>query len=88
MITSTDTTIRASLLFLAGMALIALLFFTRDLLAPFALAIFVWLIIDAFARWMDNLSPKFPYWLALTIAVLTVVGLMIGFIFVIVDTVG
>ncbi len=88
MITTNDTTIRATLLFLAGMALIALLYLTRDLLAPFALAIFVWLIIDAFARWMDNLSPKFPYWLALTIAVLTVVGLMVGFIFVIVDTVG
>ena len=83
-----DTTIRATLLFLAGMALIALLYLTRDLLAPFALAIFVWLIIDAFARWMDNLSPKFPYWLALTIAVLIVVSLMVGFIFVIVDTVG
>jgi len=36
---------------------------------------------------MDNLSPKFPYWLALTIAILTVVGLLVGFIFVIVDTV-
>jgi predicted PurR-regulated permease PerM len=83
-----DTTIRATLLFLAGMALIALLYLTRELLAPFALAIFTWLIIDAFARWMDNLSSKFPYWLALTIAVLIVVGLMVGFVFVIVDTVG
>ena len=88
MITTNDTTIRATLLFLAGMALVALLYLTRELLAPFALAIFVWLIIDAFARWMHGLSSKFPYWLALTIAVLTVVGLMIGFIFVIVDTVG
>jgi len=83
-----DTTIRATLLFLAGIALVGLLYVTRELLAPFALAIFTWLIIDAFARWLDNLSSKFPYWLALTIAVLTVVGLMIGFIFVIVDTVG
>jgi AI-2 transport protein TqsA len=88
MITTTDTTIRATLLFLAGMALIGLLYTTRDLLAPFALAIFVWLIIDAFAQWMDGLSPKFPYWLALSIAVLTVVALMFGFTFVIVDTVG
>ena len=46
MIATTDTTIRATLLFLAGMALIGLLYFTRELLAPFALAIFVWLIID------------------------------------------
>jgi predicted PurR-regulated permease PerM len=88
MITTSDRTIRATLLFLAGMALLALLYYTRELLAPFALAIFIWLIIDAFARWMNDLSPKFPYWLALTIAVLSVVGLMVGFIFVIVDTVG
>jgi len=88
MTTTPDTTIRATLLFLAGMALIALLYLTRDLMAPFALAIFVWLIIDAFARWMDDPSPKFPYWLALTIAVLVVVALMVGFILVIVDTVG
>ena len=85
---TTDATIRATLLFLSSMALIALLYVTRDLLTPFALAIFIWLIIDAFARWMDNLSSKFPYWLALTIAILTVVALMLGFIFVIVDTVG
>ncbi len=88
MMTTTDTTIRATLLFLAGIALVGLLYVTRDLLAPFALAIFTWLIIDAFARWMDKLSPKIPYWLALTVAVLIVVGLMVGFIFVIVDTVG
>lgn len=85
---TTDATIRATLLFLAGIALVGLLYVTRDLLTPFALAIFIWLIIDAFARWMDNLSPKFPYWLALTIAVLIVVGLMVGFIVVIIDTVG
>lgn len=88
MVTTPDTTIRATLLFLAALAMLALLYFTRELVAPFALAIFIWLIIDAFARWMDGLSPKFPYWLALTIAVFTVVCLMVGFIFVIVDTVG
>ncbi len=88
MIATTDTTIRATLLFLAGMALIGLLYLTRELMAPFALAVFIWLIIDAFARWMDKISPKIPYWLALTVAVLVVVGLMVGFIFVIVDTVG
>jgi predicted PurR-regulated permease PerM len=83
-----DSTIRASLLFIAGLGLISLLYITRDLLAPFALAIFIWLIIDAFARWMDSLSSKFPYWLALTVAVTLVVAILTGFIFVIVDTVG
>ncbi|WP_409432426.1 AI-2E family transporter [Litorimonas sp. RW-G-Af-16] len=81
-----DTTIRASLLFLAAFAAVTALYFTRHLMAPFALAIFIWLIIDAFARFLDRLSPKFPYWLALTIAVLTVVAAIVGIVFIIADT--
>jgi len=48
--------------------------------------IFIWLIIDAFARWMDRLSPKFPYWLALAIAVLTVVAAFVGIGFIVAGT--
>ncbi len=81
-----DTTIRTSLLVLTAIAVIAGLYFTRHLITPFALAIFIWLIIDAFARWLDRLSPKFPYWLALTIAILTVVAAIVGIIFIIADT--
>jgi len=81
-----DTTIRASLLFLAFIALTWGIHQTSNIIAPLALAVFIWLIIDAFARWMDNLSPKFPYWLALTIAVLIVVAGMIGIVLIIADT--
>lgn len=88
MITNPDTTIRTSLLLLTAISVVAVLYLTRDLLAPFALAIFFWLIIDTFARWLDGLSPKFPYWLALIVAVLTVVSMLVGIIFVIVDTIG
>ncbi|MGJ8563794.1 MAG: AI-2E family transporter [Alphaproteobacteria bacterium] len=81
-----DTTVRASLLFLSFVTATACLYLTRDLLAPLALAIFIWLIIDAFARWLDRLSPKFPYWLALTVAILSVVAALIGVVVVIINT--
>ena len=81
-----DTTIRASLLFLAFVALTWGIHQTANILAPFALAVFIWLIIDAFAQWLDTLSPKFPYWLALTVAVLTVVAGLVGIVSIIADT--
>ena len=81
-----DTTIRSCLLVLTFIAVTASLYFMRDLITPFALAIFIWLIIDTFARWMDNLSPKFPYWLALTVAILIVVASIVGIILIIADT--
>lgn len=81
-----DTTIRASLLFLAFVVATWCLYVTRDLITPFALAIFIWLIIDAFARWLDRLSPKIPYWAALIVAVLFVVAGIVGIIVIIADT--
>ena len=84
--TSPDTTIKACLLFLSFVAGIAGLYYTRHLLAPFALAVFFWLIIDAFARWLDGLSTKLHYRLALTVAVLTIVAAIVGLVWVTVDT--
>jgi len=83
-----DTTIRSCLLVLTFIAVTTSLYFMRDLITPFALAIFIWLIIDTFARWLDDLSPKLPYWLALTVAILTVVASIIGIILIIADTAG
>lgn len=77
---------RTSLLFLAFVALTWSLHQTADILAPFALAVFVWLIIDAFAGWLDRLSPKIPYWLALSVALLTVVAGIVGIVLIIADT--
>jgi len=82
-----DTSVRASLLFIAFFLLTAGLYYTRHLMAPFAMAIFIWLVIDTFARWLDDLSPKLPYWLALTIACLTVVASLVGIVVIISDTV-
>ncbi len=82
-----DNTIRVSLLFIAFVALTWSLHQTADIMAPFALAIFIWLIIDAFARWLDRLSPKIPYWFSLIVAVLCVVAGLIGIIVIVADTV-
>ncbi len=81
-----DNTVRFSLLTLAFIAATWSLYVTRDILTPIALAIFIWLIIDGFARWLDNLSPKLPYWLALIIAVLSVILGIVGIIVIIADT--
>ena len=83
-----DTTIRSSLLTLTFIAVIASLYFTRDLMSPIALAVFIWLIIDAFASWIDSLSKRIPYWVALIIAIMTVVISLAGITVVVIDTAG
>jgi predicted PurR-regulated permease PerM len=85
---TSDTTIRSSLLLIASIALIWALYVTRDLVAPFALAVFFWLTIDAFARWIDRFSERIPYWFALTVAVLITMAAMGGLIVVVAETVG
>jgi len=83
-----DSTIRGTLLFLCFVAATWGLYHTRALFAPFALAVFFWLIMDAFARWLDGLSDKYGYRISLTVAVLVVVAAIIGLIYVIADTAG
>ena len=82
----TDSTIRASLLFISFFLAVYSLYITRDLITPFALAIFIWLIIDGFARWIDGLSPKVPYWMALTLALLIVALSLVGVVLIVADT--
>ena len=82
-----DTTIRSALLVIAAIAVFWGLYVTRHLVAPFALAVFFWLTIDAFARWIDGLSKNIPYWLALTVAVLVTIAALSGLIVVVADTV-
>ena len=84
--TSPDTTVKAALLFLCFVTGIAGLYYAGDLLAPFALAVFFWLIIDAFARWMHDLAEWVPYRGALTVAVLIIVAAIGGLIWVTADT--
>lgn len=83
---TSDRTIRASILFMAFVLGAWVMYWMRDILAPFALAIFFWLIIDAFARWMDEKMPFLPYAATLGIAVFVVAAALFGMVGIVVDT--
>ena len=80
---SMDTTIRSCLLILTFIAGTTSLSLMRVLITPFAMAVFIWLVIDAFARWMNGLSSKIPYGAALTVAILTVVAVLTGVVLIV-----
>ncbi|MEZ5938399.1 MAG: AI-2E family transporter [Hyphomonadaceae bacterium] len=52
----------------------------REILAPFALACFVWLVMEGFARAIRKPLPSLPPLLAHAFAILVVAGAVIGFI--------
>ncbi|MEM1087167.1 MAG: AI-2E family transporter [Pseudomonadota bacterium] len=60
--------------------MIALLYFGRAILAPFALAVFLFLVIEGFARTIDERSDLLKRGWSRTLAILTVLGGFIGFI--------
>ncbi|HHL42393.1 MAG TPA: AI-2E family transporter [Hellea balneolensis] len=81
-----DKAARASLLFIAFVLGSWVLYWLRDILAPFALAVFFWLIIDAFARWLDEKLTFLPYIATLTIAIMIVAAALVGIGVIIADT--
>lgn len=81
-----DKAIRASILFMAFVLGAWVLYWMRNILAPFALAIFFWLIIDAFARWLDEKLTFLPYIATLGIAFLIVIASLVGIGVIIADT--
>ena len=83
-----DTTSRVSLVILATGAVIFFLYWFGDVLAPFALAVFLWLVMDGFARALDRRLPFLPRWVALPVAILLVLGFFAMTVFVVVDTAG
>ncbi|MDZ4761549.1 MAG: AI-2E family transporter [Alphaproteobacteria bacterium] len=56
------------------------LYVSADILAPFALAIFVWLVMEALARSIRKPLPKLPVWMSHVLAVAIVVVSVIIFI--------
>ncbi len=61
------------------------LYIGRDILAPFALAVFLWLVIEGFARLMKTRIPAMPEWLTQVLAVLVIIGASIGVAVIFVD---
>ena len=70
-----DATTRASALFIAVGVAVAGLYFFRDILAPLALAVFLWLTMDGFANGLRGATRDvMPRPLALAIAVVVVLA--------------
>ncbi len=61
------------------------LYVGADIFAPFALAVFLWLVIEGFARLMQERIPKLPRWLAQTSAVLIVLGIALTVTLIFID---
>lgn len=57
-------------------ALGAVLFWLRDTLAPFAVALILWLAIDSLASGFHRVTPVLPRWVALTVSLVVVLGFL------------
>jgi len=60
--------------------IIAMLYLGREILAPFALAVFLFLIVEGFARAIDNRSSLLKRGLSRALAILVVIGGFVGFL--------
>lgn len=75
-----DTSTKSALWIIAAGIIIALLYLGRGILAPFALAVFLFLTIEGFARVLDDLVPGDQRVISRIFAILVVVGGFIGFV--------
>ncbi len=73
---------------LAVAAVTAGLYFFRETLTQFAIALILWLLIDGLATWLDKRIPLMPRALALPIAILLVLGGVSGVVWVIASNIG
>jgi predicted PurR-regulated permease PerM len=80
---SMDASARAPLWIAATGVIVVALYFFREPLTQFALALILWLAIDGLARFLDAKIPFTPRWLALPIALVLVLSLVSLTIFVI-----
>ncbi len=80
---TTESPANASRLVLATAAIITGMYWFADLLTPLALAIFLWLTIDAFAGSLSKRLPFIPRVAAVPVAVLIVfmsLAAIVGFV--------
>lgn len=83
-----DWSQRAPLWIIATGVIAAGLYFLREPLTQFALALILWLAIDGLAETLDKRVPFMPRWLALPIALVLVLSLAAVVGFVIVQNIG
>ena len=79
---SLDISQRGALWVIATGVIAAGLYFLREPLTQFAMALFLWLAIDGLAETLDKRIPFTPRWLALPIALIDVLGIvaLVGFV--------
>lgn len=65
---------------IASGVIIACLFLAREILAPFAMAVFLFLVVEGFARAIDERSHLLKRSLSRALAILVVLGGFVGFI--------
>lgn len=75
-----DSSTKTGIWIIATGVIFALLYAGREILATFALAVFLFLIIEGFATAIDNASNRISMRAARIVAVLLVVGGFVGFI--------
>jgi len=75
-----DRGLAAGIWIIAAGVVIALLYLGRDILAPFALAVFLFLIIEGFARTIHRAVGLGRLWISRGAAILIVLGGFIGFV--------
>ncbi|MCI4643343.1 MAG: AI-2E family transporter [Hyphomonadaceae bacterium] len=75
-----DTATKTAIWIIATGVIVAFLYLGRGILAPFALAVFLFLTIEGFARVLDDLVPGNQRQLSRTIAILVVISGFIGFV--------
>ena len=83
-----DLSQRAPLWIVAAGVIAAGLFFLREPLTQFALAVILWLAIDGLADTLNKRIPALPRWLALPIALVLVLSLVALVGFVVVQNIG
>lgn len=71
-----DRSTKTALWIIATGVIMAGLWWFRDWLTQFALALFLWLAMDGLARWLDERIPHTPRWLALPVAITLVLTLV------------
>ncbi len=71
-----NRTMQWSIVIIAAAAVVAGLYFFRDTLSIFALALILWIGIEGLARWLHQKIPALPGWLALPIAIVVILALL------------
>ncbi|MEO0714509.1 MAG: AI-2E family transporter, partial [Pseudomonadota bacterium] len=75
-----DSSTKTGIWIIAAGVIIALLYLGRDIMAPFALAVFLFLVVEGFARLIDDKVKFIASGWSRAIAILGVIGGFVLFI--------